>query len=77
MRVLLAEDEPDLNRIITKKLTSEGYSVDSCTDGEGAIDCLLCAEYDAVILDIMMPKADGFEVLRRLRAPERRLPFCF
>ena len=40
MRVLLAEDEPDLNRIITKKLTSEGYSVDSCTDGEGAIDCL-------------------------------------
>ncbi len=60
MRILLAEDEPDLNRIITKKLMSEGYSVDRCTDGEAAIDYLLCAEYDAVILDIMMPKADGF-----------------
>lgn len=77
MRVLLAEDEPDLNRIITKKLTSEGYSVDSCTDGEGAIDCLLCAEYDAVILDIMMPKADGFEVLRRLRGAGKETPVLF
>ena len=45
MRVLLAEDEPDLNRIITKKLTSEGYSVDSCTDGEGAIDLSLIHIY--------------------------------
>ena len=77
MRVLLAEDEPDKNRIITKKLTSEGYSVDSCTDGEGAIDCLLCAEYDAVILDIMMPKADGFEVLRRLRGAGKETPVLF
>ena len=64
MRVLLAEDEEDLNRIITKKLISQGYSVDSCYDGEEAIDSLSLVDYDAVILDIMMPKADGFTVLR-------------
>lgn len=55
MRILLAEDERDLNRIITKKLVSSGYSVDSCYDGNEAMDHLACAEYDAIILDIMMP----------------------
>ena len=67
MRILLAEDEKDLNNIITKKLKSEGYSVDTCYDGMDAMDCIDAAEYDAVILDIMMPKADGYEVLRHLR----------
>lgn len=57
MRILLAEDERDLNHIITRKLSSDGYSVDSCFDGEEAIDYLSCADYDAIILDIMMPKA--------------------
>lgn len=77
MRVLLAEDERDLNRIITKKLTSEGYSVDSCHDGEEALDALAVAEYDAVILDIMMPKADGFEVLREIRKSGKTTPVLF
>ena len=67
MRILLAEDEKDLNRIITKRLTEEGYSVDSCLNGEDAMDYLLTAEYDGVVLDIMMPKKDGLEVLRTLR----------
>ena len=67
MRILIAEDERDLNSILTKKLTADGYSVDACFDGEEALHCLSVAEYDAVILDVMMPKADGFEVLRRLR----------
>ena len=67
MRLLLAEDERDLNRIITKKLTSSGYSVDSFFDGQEAIDVLAYTDYDAVILDIMMPKADGFAVLRAIR----------
>lgn len=56
MRVLLAEDEEDLNFIITQKLRSEGYSVDSCYDGEEAIDALAVVDYDAIILDIMMPE---------------------
>lgn len=76
MRILLAEDERDLNRIITKKLSAEGYSVDSCLDGREAIDCLVCADYDAVILNIMMPGADGFAVLRALRGAGKKLR-CF
>ena len=64
MRILIAEDEKDLNNIIRQKLISDGYSVDSCYDGREAIEILSYAEYDGVILDIMMPKADGFEVLR-------------
>ena len=56
MRIFLAEDEQDLNAIIVQKLTEDGYSVDHCFDGRTAIDILSCTEYDAVILDIMMPK---------------------
>ncbi len=67
MRILLAEDERDLNRIIVKKLIAEGYGVDSCFDGIDALNYIELTEYDAVILDIMMPKVDGLEVLRRMR----------
>lgn len=77
MRILVAEDERDLNRLITKKLTSEGYSVDSCRDGAEAIDILACTDYDAVILDIMMPGADGFAVLRSLRSAGKNTPALF
>lgn len=77
MRILIAEDERSLNRIIEKKLTADGYSVDSCYDGEEAIACLSCAEYDVVILDIMMPKADGYAVLRFLRGNGRMTPVIF
>ncbi len=77
MRILLAEDERDLNQIITQKLTLDGYSVDSCFDGEEAMDILSYTEYDAVILDIMMPKADGFAVLRSLREAGRTTPVLF
>ena len=74
MRILLAEDEKDMNRVITRRLTWEGYSVDSCFDGEEALDYLSCAEYDAVVLDVMMPRMDGFELTRRLRAEGNELP---
>lgn len=77
MRILLAEDERDLNRIITQKLTSDGYSVDSCYDGEEAMDILSYTDYDAVILDIMMPKADGYAVLRSLRDSGKSTPVLF
>ena len=77
MRILFAEDERDLNHIITKKLTSQGYSVDSVYDGEEAIDILFYTDYDAVILDIMMPKADGFAVLRALRSKGKNTPVLF
>lgn len=77
MRLLLAEDERDLNKIITKKLEREGYSVDSCHDGAQAIDYLMAADYDGAILDIMMPKADGFQVLDALRKGGRTTPVLF
>ena len=67
MRILVAEDERDLNRIITTCLEGEHYSVDSCYDGQEALNYLECAEYDAVILDIMMPVMDGLGVLRKMR----------
>lgn len=77
MRILLAEDEKDLNRIITKELTEEGYSVDSCFDGQEAIDCLMTAEYDGAVLDIMMPVKDGYEVLREIRNRNMTVPVLF
>lgn len=67
MRILVVEDEKDLNAVVTKRLTAEGFSVDSCFDGEEALDYVMMAEYDAIVLDIMLPKLDGLEVLRRLR----------
>ena len=77
MRILIAEDERDLNRIITQKLTSDGYSVDSAYDGKEAINILSYTDYDAVILDVMMPKADGFEVLKALRDSGKKTPVLF
>lgn len=77
MRILLAEDEKDLNNIISKKLTKDGYSVDSVFDGEEAIDILSYTDYDAIILDIMMPRKDGFDVLRYLRESGKNTPVLF
>ena len=74
MRILIAEDERDLNQIITERLKKEHYSVDSCFDGEEALDYLAAAPYDAVILDIMMPKLDGLSVLRKMRNKNENTP---
>lgn len=67
MKILLVEDEIDLNNVVTKYLKKNGYSIDSVSDGEEALDYLRYGEYDLVILDIMMPKVDGFEVIKKLR----------
>ena len=77
MRILVAEDEQDLNMLICRKLRSQNYSVDSCRDGQEALDALSAAEYDALILDIMMPKADGYAVLRTLRSKGDMTPVLF
>ena len=74
MRILIAEDERDLNQLIKKRLKDAGYSVDACFDGEEVFDYLLCAEYDALVLDIMMPKMDGITVLKKLRREGNTLP---
>ncbi len=77
MRILVVEDEQSLNRIITKRLEKEGYSVDSCYDGEEALHYLNMGEFDAVILDIMIPKIDGFGVLKSIRAAKSDVPVLF
>ena len=77
MRILVVEDEKDLNRIIVKELESEGYIVDSCYDGESAFDYLCMAEYDGVILDIMIPGKDGFTVLKEVRSKGITTPILF
>ncbi|MDD5940001.1 MAG: response regulator transcription factor [Lachnospiraceae bacterium] len=67
MKLLLAEDTRDLNRVVTAMLRHEGYIVDSAYDGEEALVDILSNGYDAIILDIMMPKMDGLSVLREIR----------
>jgi len=77
MRILVVEDERDMNRLIVKMLSKAGYSVDGCFDGEDALDHLLGAEYDAILLDVMMPKLDGYSLLQRLRAQGSDTPVLF
>jgi len=74
MRLLVVEDEKKLNDLITKKLEKEYYGVDSCFDGEEAIRYVEGTEYDAIILDIMLPKLNGFEVIKRIRAKKNKVP---
>ena len=77
MRILVVEDEKRLNRIISEALEDEGYSVDSCFNGLDALDYAAGADYDVIILDIMMPKMNGFEVLKILRKEGCKTPVLF
>ena len=77
MRILVVEDERDLNRIICKRLTAAGYTADACYDGLEALDYLAGAEYDAAIFDVMMPKLDGFSAVRRMREGGDDTPVLF
>lgn len=77
MRLLVVEDERDLNLVIARRLEKEGYSVDRCFDGEEALDYLAAGEFDAVILDIMLPKYNGLEIVRRMRAAKNQTPVLF
>lgn len=67
MKILIVEDEINLNRIIKKHLQAEGFIVDSCYNGDEAIDYITSVYYDAVILDLMLPKVNGYEVLQIIR----------
>jgi two-component system OmpR family response regulator len=67
MRVLIVEDEPDLLQGLARALRDEGYAVDTAPDGEEGLYKAQNWEYDAVVLDIMLPKLNGWEVLTRLR----------
>lgn len=77
MRILLAEDEKSLNRIITKQLKAAGYSVDSCFDGGEAYDLITSTDYDAAVFDVMMPIMNGFELVKKIRAHGIDTPVLF
>jgi DNA-binding response OmpR family regulator len=68
MRILLVEDEPDAAQMLAKGLREQSYAVDVATDGETAVYQAGVNDYDLVILDVMLPLKDGFEVCRELRA---------
>ena len=74
MKLLFAEDERSLSRAITHILEKNCYSVDAVYDGQTALEYLENGDYDGVILDIMMPKADGIFVLRTIRAKGNPVP---
>lgn len=74
MRILVVEDQKDLNEIIVRKLSNEHYSVDSCFTGDDALDFIRCAEYDGIILDIMLPGITGIGVLKEMRAAGNKTP---
>jgi heavy metal response regulator len=68
MRVLIVEDEPDIAAFLQRGLKEEGYAVDAVDNGDDAVDWALAAEYDAIVLDVLLPGRDGFSVCRELRA---------
>ena len=77
MRILVVEDTMDMNMLIVKTLKKNGYSVDGCYDGEEAQSYILGAEYDGIILDIMMPKLDGYGLLEWMRDKGIDTPVLF
>lgn len=74
MRVLIVEDEARLASTLQDLLELNGYTADVCYDGEAGLDNALSAIYDVILLDVMLPKLDGFTVLRRLRAEGNATP---
>ena len=74
MRLLYAEDERPMSEAVVDILTFHKFTVDAVYDGEEALDYLRSEHYDGIILDVMMPKADGIEVLKRLRAMGIKTP---
>jgi two-component system OmpR family response regulator len=71
MRILVVEDELDLQRGLVRALRDEGYAVDAADNGEDGLFNAENTDYDAIILDVMMPRMDGWEVLKRLRKTKR------
>lgn len=74
MKVLVVEDEKDLNSVISRHLKKSGYAVDSAFDGSEALDFIASARYDAIVLDVMMPIMNGHEFLQKFRAKKISTP---
>lgn len=77
MRILVVEDEKNLNRLIAEGIEDEGYNVDRCFNGIDALDYISSAEYDAIVMDILMPKMSGLDVVSNIRAAGNSTPVIF
>lgn len=77
MKILVVEDEEDLNRVIVKRLKKERYSVDSAFDGREALEYIEASDYDVMILDVMMPVMNGFELVKLMREKRIDIPVLF
>jgi len=71
MRILIVEDEPDLRSALARSLRDEGYAVDAADNGADGLFNAESTDYDAIVLDVMMPQMDGWEVLKRLRKTKK------
>ena len=67
MRILIIEDEQKIAEVIASRLKKENYVVDTYQDGEGGLDNALTNIYDLIILDVMLPKINGFEILKEIK----------
>ena len=74
MRILIVEDELDLQNVLEKRLKAEHYSVDACANGNDAIDYIEMAAYDVIVLDIMLPGLNGLEILEKMRSQNNKTP---
>ena len=74
MRILVVEDEKNLNDIIVKRLILEKYGVDTCFNGNDALEYIFSTEYDVIVSDIMLPGIDGFKILKRIREKGIKTP---
>jgi DNA-binding response OmpR family regulator len=77
MRILLVEDDKGIVRFVKKGLLENSFSVEVATDGEEGLNSVLHMKYDLIVLDIMLPKMDGREVLRRIRSIDIQTPVIF
>jgi DNA-binding response OmpR family regulator len=74
MRLLVVEDEPKFGRVLLEGLKAEHFAVDLAVDGESGLELATQTDYDAIILDLNLPRLDGFTVLRRIRTQRRHVP---
>ena len=77
IKILVAEDDKDLNRFVSSSLKNNGYEITSCFDGEQALDMTERVKYDLVLTDIMMPKMDGYELTKNIRSFDKDIPIIF
>lgn len=77
MKILLAEDDPNLGMLLQEYLTAKGYETNLATDGNDGLDKFMAGDYDMCILDVMMPKKDGFALAKEIRMKNPNVPIIF